>query len=245
MSELEAITGGTEAPTSAAPTTASGGVLTSPTAPFMVSIAQRDPPHHAVVAKLGPSIPTPSGGGGGWEEVALPKRGSVLIWKGRGLMKLALGVTFDNFTAGHQVAPEYQTLLHMWRPVKDTTPPSIVKLASSGDTIPYQELDWAITDLEWTASAEANEAGERTQQILALTLTEYRPDERLQTAEKKKKHKGHTKPYEVKSDHETLGHIAEKFHVKGGAKALGAAQHPPIKDPRHLHKGQKIIVPLP
>lgn len=242
MSELEAITGGTEAPNAAAPHTAGGQLVLAPTAPFMVGIRQRDPPHHAVVAKLGPTVPVPSEGGGGWEEVTLPKRASVLIWRGRGLLKLAFSVLFDNFSDGKPVAPEYATLLHFWRPKKDTTPPSVIRVTASGDTIPYQDLDYVISSLEWL-EAEANEAGERTQQILGLTLTEYRPDERLKTAEQKKK--GKTHPYKIKRDGESLGPIADHYHVKGGWKALGAAQHPPIKDPRHTHKGQTIIVPLP
>lgn len=244
MSELEAITGGTEAPTEAAPHTSSGSLVAASTAPFIVGIRQRDPPNHGIVAKLGPSIPTPSEGGGGWEEVTLPKRAAVLVWKGRGLLKLALSVLFDNFDTGAPVGPEYATLLAFWRPDKATTPPSILRLSASGDTIPYAGLDYVLSGLEWAEGAEANAAGERSQQILNLTFTEYRPDERLQTVEQAKK-KGHTTTYEVKRDGELLGKIAERFHVKGGAKALGAAQHPPIKDPRHLKHGQKLIVPLP
>lgn len=242
MSELEAITGGVEAPPALAPHTPGGQLVVAPTAPFMVGIRQRDPPHHGVVARLGPTVPLPSEGGGGWEEVQLPKRASVLIWRGRGLLKLAFGVLFDNFSDGRPVAPEFSTLLNMWRPKKDTTPPSIVRVTASGDTIPYTDLDYAITSLEW-GEAEANEAGQRTQQILLLTLTEFRADERLKTATEKKK--GKTTTVKIHHDGESLGPIAEHFHVKGGWKALGAAQHPPIKDPRHTHKGQTIIVPLP
>lgn len=242
MSELEAITGGVEAPTSAAPQTASGGVLVAPTAPYMVGIRERDPPGHGVSVKLGPDIPQPTGGGGGYEEQPMPKRGAVAVWKGRGLMRMSFSVRFDRSEEGASVEGDYSTLLRMWRPEKDTTPPPVVKVSASGDTIPYQTLDWTIEDLEW-ADAQGDEGGQRTEQVLVVKLQEFRPDRKLKTASSKK---GHTKTIEVKNPKkETLGSIAAHYHVKGGAKALGKAQHPPIKDPRHLHKGQKIVVPLP
>lgn len=225
--------------------TATRAARVLPTEPFMVGIHESAPPHHGVVAKLGPTTPTPSEGGGGWEEVTMPKRGAVMVWKGRGLLKLTLSVLFDNFGAGRGVGSEYATLLGMWRPDHDTSPPSIVRLTAMGDTIPYADLEYVITGLEW-GEAEADPEGVRTQQILTLTFTEYRPDERLRTAsEKKKKHGKKTTTVEIKHDGESLGAIADHYHVKGGWKALGAAQHPPIKDSRHTHKGQKIIVPLP
>lgn len=236
---LSSLTGGKAAPS---PSSGGGQQIAAPPTPFMVAIRQRDAPFHGIVAALGPAVPQPAEGGGGWEEVQLPKRASVLVWRGRGLLKLSFNLLFDNFDTGEPVHPEYETLLRLWRPDADTTPPSIVKVASRGNTIPYQELDYVISNLEWL-EAEANEKGQRSQQILGLALTEYRPDERLKTATEKKK--GKTTTVKIKFDGESLGPIADHYKVKGGWKALGAAQHPPIKDARHTHKGETIVVPLP
>jgi hypothetical protein len=211
----------------------------------MLAIYERDPPNHGLNVKLGDAIPTPSGGGGGYEEVPLPKRQAVTVWRGRSLMRMAITARFDDTDEEDAVESAYETLVKMYRPDKDTTPPPIVRVAASGDTIPLTAKavhGWTIEDLEW-GEAQGNAAGERVEQILIIKLMEFNPDERLRTAQKKK---GKTIVHEVKNPKkETLGWIAKHYHVKGGVKALKAAQHPPIKDPRHTHKGQKITVPLP
>lgn len=237
---------GTGKPATAAKSTSPGhasSTVPTPTEPFAVTIQERDPPGHGVTVALAGTIPKPEGGGGGYEEVQMPKRGAVSVWPGRGLMRMTFDVRFDRKDAGTPVGPDYAALLEMWRPAKDTTPPPIVKVASTGDVIPYSSLDWTIETLEWD-DAEAEEKGNRTEQTLTITLREFNPDERLETA---KQHKaGHKTTVEVKNPKkETLGTIAKRYHVEGGAKALAKAQHPPIKDPRHLTKGQKIVVPLP
>jgi hypothetical protein len=212
--------------------------------PYSVTIRQRDPPQHSVTAALHDKVPTPSEGGGGWEEVPLPKRGAVLIWRGRGLMKQSFSVIFDRFATGQSVIDDtYQTLLRFWRPEGAaktvdyaTVEPSILKLFSPGDAVPYKNLSWIISNLEW-GEAQGDEEAQRTQQVLTLTFTEYRADERLRTAASKR-----TKPYTVKPG-DTLAKIAGKHHIS--AKALGELQKPPIKDNRQLQHRKKIVVPVP
>ena len=103
-------------------------------------------------------------------------------------------------------------------------------------------MEWVLTELQW-GEAVARDDGTRIQQLLELTFTEHREDERLQTAAARKKHKHKAEVHIVKKDHESLGDIAKKHHYKPGGKALGKAQHPPIKDVRATHKGQKIHIP--
>lgn len=210
---------------------------------YQVLIRQRDKPFHGVTANLHDKVPTPSGGGGGWEEVQLPHRAAVLIWRGRGLLKLTFSIIFDDQMKGDSVTanPTYQTLLHFWRPepAPNHPPPEppVLRLFASGDVIPYRNLDYVITNLEW-GDATGDDDAQRTQQSLILEFTEFRADERLKTAAKAKPR---TQRYKVRKG-DTLSKIAREHGIT--AKALGAMQKPPIKDPRKLKVGQVIVVPV-
>jgi LysM repeat protein len=212
------------------------------TVPYQVTIAQRDPPHHAVSLALHDKAPTPSDGGGGWEEVSLPRRPAVLIWKGRGLMKMSMSVVLDRFREDVSVYDgAYRTLTRFWRPEgssnSDTVEPSVLTLASSGDVVPYKNLKWVLETLEW-GEAQGNDEGVRSQQVLVLTFVEFRADVRLKPGSPKKTQR--TQPYKVKKG-ETLASIARKYGIS--TSALGALQKPPIKDSRNV-VGKTIVVPV-
>lgn len=222
--------------------------------PFSVSIEMRDPPNHAITAELDdkpPVVKLPNGSG--WEEVPLPKRKSVSIWKAAGLLQLAIPIIFDaplhahiagSFAEAHPVGPAYQTLLHMWRPVVSTDEPPVVQVASPGDIVPYTELDYVVEDLEWGESL-ADEQGQRIRQHFVVTLKEHNADERLETADEARHRSGKQRLYRVqKRDlvHGLMG-IAQRFHVRGGWKALGLLQHPQIHEPKRIKVGQVLVIP--
>jgi hypothetical protein len=195
---------------------------------------------------------TPEGGGGGWEEVPLPKRSGVLIWRGRALMTQKVEVIFDGLEDERQVlaSAAFQTLLRFYRPNSPTKQPAILELSASSDAVPARKHfgggkveGWVLTGMEW-GEAVGDEEGWRVQQALTLTFTEYREDERLQTAAKKKELSNVVAyTWIVKKAGEPLGAIAERFHVPGGWKALGNFQQPKITDPRTTRKGQLISIP--
>lgn len=219
------------------------GVNVTASAPYQVSIVQRDPPNHGIVANLHDKPPTPSEGGGGWEEVTLPKRGSVLIWRGRGLMKQSFSLVFDSFLDEASVIDDaYRTLLKFWRPEgtsaadDSTVEPSVLILGAQGDAIPYKNLAWVVSELSW-GPAQGDAEGQRTQQIIELTMTEFRADERLRGAPHKA---ARTKPYKWKKG-DTLKSVAKHFHTTPAK--LGAMQKPPIKDGRKIKVHQVIVVP--
>lgn len=218
----------------------------TPAQPYTVAITMRDPPYHGIIATLHDKPPTPQEGGGGWEEVQLPKRGSVLIWRGRGLMKMTLSVVFDGFAAGTPVIDDtFQTLLHFWRPEgtaaadDSTVEPAVLRLSAKGHVVPYRNLSWVIDDLEW-GDAQGDDGGERTQQVMTITFKEHRADERIKPQRAKKSKKSKTKPYTWKRG-DTLASVAEKHHTT--AAKLGAMQKPPVKDGRGYKPGHKIVVP--
>lgn len=215
--------------------------------PFTFTIEERDPPNVAVTARLGDKPPMPSslGGEGGWEEVALPKRSAVLVWKGRGLLRLAVPILFDRFIEGRPVAGDYAKLLKMWRPDSPTEEPPVVQISSPGDIVPYANLEWVVGNPEW-GDLRADKGGSRTLQAFTLNLIEYRADERLQTADAAratKTAKQRTYRVERKDLAGGLGGIAERLHIPGGWKALGAAQTPKIVDPRYIHAHQVLVIP--
>lgn len=221
-------------------------------APYQITVAMRDPPNHGVTLDLYEKPPMPAGGGGGWEEIKLPKRSGVLVWRGRELMTQTIEVVIDNVESDSRVfgsASPISTLLRMYRPDKGTSEPPVLVLSGEGNAVPYQlGIDWVLSNIEW-GDGVADDQAERIQQVFTLTLTEYREDERLQTVDVEEAAKAGLPGGELfvavytwkKGD--TLGSIADKYKVKGGWRALGNFQVPKINDPRGGKVGQLIFIP--
>lgn len=203
--------------------------------------------HHTVTLPMGPNVPMPKEGGGGWEEVPLPRRGAVCVWKGIGLMKLAVPVYVDHTEDESPVVPQLETLRHMHRPAERTAEPPILSVSSPGDAIPVLDevRTWVLNDLEW-GEAVGDTQGNRIQQMLTLHLLEYRADERLTSIAAKAAHHRRSRRYRiVRADLAGgLGELAERFHLPGW-KFLAEAQSPPRTDPRLTSKdvGKWLVVP--
>lgn len=206
-------------------------------------------------AYLGDSPPTPSGGGGGHEVVDRPGRKPVLVWRKGSLTVMTIPILIDDFIAGDAVAGEYAGLVRMWRPLSPEDAPPPIKVESDGDSVPFSHLTWRVTGLEW-GEALANDSGNRTRQAFTVTLTEDSPDERIgaqssgsgakRRETKRKAERGPAVALPavrtVKAG-ETLATIATELKIKGGWRALGAAQNPKITDPRRVRRGQVLILP--
>jgi hypothetical protein len=189
------------------------------------------------VGYLGEAVPTPSGGGGGWENVAMPKRGSVSVWRGKGDLRLALEVIFSKFIEGENVLHDVVTLWRMYSPpYAEESPPSIT-INAKGTLAPFEAVPWLIEEFEW-GDAEANVHGNRSLQRISLTLLEYRRDPRIVRTSR------HQWPAMViVKKGWTLKTIAEKYKVPGGWRAIGKIQRPPITDPRKVKVNQHIRMP--
>lgn len=219
---------------------AGGGTL-----PYWVVFYERDAPSKRTHARLGDTPPTPGTSGGGgttgdWSVIALPKRSAVSAWLGRtGLMLMAVPIVVGHAdgTPLHVAASDLEK---MYRPADDTDQPPVVKIRSAGTAVPYQNLDYVVADLAW-GDMTGNPGGSRVMQKLTVTLLEYRADEVLQQ-QKAKAPKHRDRSYTVKAG-DTLTLIAKRFNVKGGWKAIGNLQHPPIRDPRSIHTGQRLLIP--
>lgn len=222
--------------------------MTSET-PYALTVYERDNPSRKLRALLGDTAPTPSGGGGGHATIPMPKQKALTVWQGIGggnSAALTLTIPIIVGGAGNHVAPSVQaplaTLIKMWRPDRDTAEPPVLKLRCAGDVVPYQQLPWVLSDFQW-GDAVADLHGHKTMQKLVLVLLEFVSDQRLKLVNlKDDKPQPAQVTYTVKKG-DTLTSIAKHFKVPGGWKALGAAQHPPLNDPRKVKAHQKLIVP--
>lgn len=218
------------------PTTGSGKIV-SPVAPvWHIRISERDG-DATVLGYLGEAVPTPEGGGGGYENVTMPKAGSVTVWRNKPDLTLSFEMIFSKFISGESVMGDVTTLWRMFSPEDPTTPPPVVKINAAGTLAPFEAVDWWISGLEW-GDAEANFAGERALQRMTVSLTEYRPDVRLTRTNR------HQWPAMViVKKGWTLKTIAKKYKVPGGWRAIGKIQSRPITDPRKVKTGQHIRMP--
>lgn len=219
------------------PTTGTGK-LVHPAAPvWHVRLSERDG-DASVVGYLGEAVPTPEGGGGGYENVTMPKQGAVTVWRNKPDLTYSFEIIFSKFLTDESVMDDVTTLWGMFSPAGDgTVPPPIVKINAAGKLTPFEAVDWWIDNLEW-GDAEANMDGERTLQRMTVHLTEFRPDVQITRT------KRHQWPASVVVKKGwTLKTIASKYKVPGGWRAIGKIQNPPITDPRKVKTGQHIRMP--
>lgn len=199
-------------------------------------------------------MPNPSGGGGGWDLVALPMRDPPTVWRGRReLIVQSIPIVLGGFATnlpgvdGHEpVQRSRQTLLNMYRPDDPADEPPVVKIDTRGDAVMLQQLDYVITSLDWGDAEADPETMERLQQAVTVELTEYVPDVRLtakHSAKGKAKGKGGMPAVYTVKRGDTLSGIAARYKVKGGWRAIADAQKPRITDPRALKVGQKLRRP--
>lgn len=217
-----------------------GALAIASLTPYSVLFYERDQPSRRITALLGEAPPTPSTSGPDWNVVPLPKRGAVTTWEGRAnLLSMDVPIIIGD-PNGSPISPARNVLSQMWRPADPTVEPPIVKIRAPGDAVPFQSLAFVIATIAW-GDAAGDQRANRTMQKLTVTLQEFREDETLQTQKAQKpKHRGKT--YTVRSG-DTLTSIAKRFNVKGGWRALGNAQHPPIHDPRKIKIGQRLLIP--
>lgn len=208
--------------------------LTSPV--WHVRIFERDG-DASVLGYLGEAVPTPEGGGGGYENVAMPKAGAVSVWRGKPDLTYSFEIIFSKFITEESVMDDVTELWRMYSPADSTVPPPVVKFNAAGKLLPFENADWWIENLEW-GDAEANFDGDRTLQRITVHLTEYRQDVQIVRTNR------HQWPaMVVVKKGWTLKTIAAKYKVPGGWRAIGKVQNPPITDPRKVKTGQHIRMP--
>lgn len=130
-----------------------------------------------VYTLYGPSenFPQSSGGVGGWEEIARPRRQAMTDYSGTPLWQVKIELMFDGWSTapeGRSVQQEIQTLIDMATKAEGADQPPIV--AFKGSIIPGSiNRRWVINNLEWGPSVRRVSDGAIVRQVVTVTLLEY------------------------------------------------------------------------
>lgn len=126
----------------------------------------------------GDAPPTITGGYGGWDTVARPRRQSLTVWNGRDPFTMTFDLIFDAYIAGTSVETPVSILERMALPPRAGAEPPIVRVAGA---LPHKDLTWVIaTDgLAWGDSLWSPR-GFRTRQAVTVKLLRYVAPDRIQ-----------------------------------------------------------------
>lgn len=151
-------------------------------------------PGLAITAWIGGDGPTVTGGFGGWEIIARPRRTAITQWRGREPIQMELPLVIDGYTAErgsdrvtNSVEMTISRLERMAQPHPPiVTPPQVRLEGSSANLIPHDDLDWVIVALEF-GSHLRNQAGNRVRQEVTVGLLSHVGVEKLKISAAKQK----------------------------------------------------------
>lgn len=192
-------------------------------------------PRISVTCLLGREQPELSGGYGGWEEIARPRRTSLTQWNGHPPFRMRLPLLIDNFADGDSVEEKCDRLEQMARSPETLTPPPIVDIEGA---VLHSGIGWVIDNLEWGACERHPSRGYRTRQEVVVFLLQHIPKDKVvrhQTNQPK------YRLYTIKKG-DTLQKIAAKL-LKDKKRWREIARINDIRDPKKLKIGRKIKVP--
>lgn len=130
-------------------------------------------PALAFKALLGPTAPNVTGGHGGWEEVARPKRTGFTNYKGTPLYTVKIEVVFDGFLESpvRSVEPELFQVSAMGGKVEELGRPPVVTYYGG---VPGSGRTWVVNDIERGDTIRRETDGRIVRQFLTITFLEYR-----------------------------------------------------------------------
>jgi LysM repeat protein len=207
----------------------------------------------AVTALRGQTAPAATGGFGGWNKVARPRRKALTVWGGIEPYQQAFSIIFDGLLGDVSVETGIRTLELMAMPPATGQEPPLVRVAGA---VPRPGLTYVIETLEWDPAPMWSRNGYRVRQEATVHLLEYvRPDRLVQSSGAEKARtkaaatatkvaaggKSHKRSYTVRSG-DTLSKIAA--HQLGDYKRWPEiAKLNGIRDPKKLRIGQVIKLP--
>lgn len=216
-------------------------------------LRQVDPPGSSVVFALEPSLVVASGGVGGWEEIAHPKRPSSTEYGGQPLRSLTIEALFDGWQQ-QQSVEEPLRILDVWgRIPPGRREPAVLQL----DYANFGPLRWVVNGLD-LGDTLRGATGLRVRQYVTITLLEHR-DAELFISPVKRAAPAPTKPGSpgkpssgpaVKPSGRTYTVRAGDTLSKIAHAQLGKASRWPevsrlngLRDPNKLTVGQKLRLP--
>lgn len=188
----------------------------------------------------GTVAPSPTGGFGGWTQVARPRRKALTQWDGVPPLEVAFSLILDGVAGDRSVEADCLALEQMAQPAAARTPPPVVR-ANGG--IPHAELDWVISDLQWDPAPIYATSKKRIRQEVTVHLLEHVAADTVAApaAAAAAKAGGGTKLYVVKAG-DTLSSIAAKL-LGDHKKWTQIAAINGIRDPKAIRPGQKLRIP--
>lgn len=146
-----------------------------------VRIRSVDPPL-TITARLSADRPNiDQGHGGGWTEVARPRRSTLSIWNGQPAYRMSLPILLDRFRDQLSVEREIAWLVRLASPSAADGQPARVRITAKGAAVPGQSRTWVIDGLTW-GDAAMTKNGNRSRQQVTLSLLEYIADVRVDSA---------------------------------------------------------------
>lgn len=179
----------------------------------------------AVICFRGDGPPTMTGGGGGWEIEARPRRVGATLWKGREPYQMDVPILFDGFQ-GEDSQESKIALLNQMQMGKDLDPPPIVTIEGA---VPVKGASWVISiawgdNVVWRPGTKGQHY--RIRQDAIVSCTQYQQDRRVNLRKPPMQRKHRVK----KGD--TLKSIAKKYKTTvAKLKKLNG-----IRDAKTLHK---------
>ena len=122
-----------------------------------------------VTALAGEQAPTVTGGRGGWQIIARPRRTAITDWNGTEPYRMTVSLLFDGYGDDRSVEADLKFLEEMAVDRRSRTGPPKVKVTGA---IPKPGREWVIEDLADGSSVLWGENG-RVRQDVTVTLLEY------------------------------------------------------------------------
>ena len=215
----------------------------------------------AVTGILGAPV-TPTGGYGGWERIARPRRKALTEWQGNEGLSFDLTFVFDairdDYGAG--VEPTCASL-DLLGGIGEGEPALCRIHSDPAGLIPYgfgrnPDKLWFVESINWDGDETVyNNVGNRVQVTGSIVLTEYIKDERLEEQSSVARRKAKKKP--TKKGKGKKGAKNKTYIVKRGdsltsiaARKLGSASRwreigklNGIRDPKNIKVGQRLKLP--
>lgn len=205
--------------------------------------------------------PVPTGGYGGWEKVARPRRKSLTEWVGRDPMSIEITFLLDGqlySLTGREVESSCRDLESLSGVEGYDPEPALCRLSSvPAPLMPHgqhraRHVKWFIETLSWDKELiQYNRAGNRERAGGTILVTQHVRDEKLSAVADRKSRRSRAgsgrgskrKTYTVRAG-DNLAKIAARRDVYGDPKKWPViAKANRIRDPKNLKVGRVLRIP--
>ena len=212
------------------------------TDPKLVTLASQSP-NISMTVLLDSAGAVVSGGYGGWDIIARPRRQALTHWAGRNPFSMSVSIILDSHMEGGNIESQCSRLerFALPHPNPGGTPPV---LRVSGRAIPHDDLSWVVDTIEWGDTIR-DSSGYRTRQFATVNLIRYVQADKIQVtaaANARGKVTATVRTVDVRQN-DTLTKIAAR--ELGDGKRWHEIQklNPSIRDPNNLKGISKVKIP--